>query len=189
MPPLGATQTFPVTVAEVNAPPSVLPQAPRTFRTGETVTFPVIASDASDLPPNSVTLSLTGLPAGAQLDPVTGEFSWTPSTGQAGEYLVTFLATDDGQPPLSAQTTTMLTVEPPPQPVVLTGAICAAGNFRFRFTTQSGWRYRVQCQTRLGDSEWQDCGDAVDGLGGEVEFAAAATGAGANFYRVLALRR
>ena len=38
--------------------------------------------------------SAENLPEGATLDSQTGRFVWIPGPGQAGEYLVTFLATD-----------------------------------------------------------------------------------------------
>src|SRR4029077_16606982 len=39
---------------------------------------------------------VAGLPAGAQFLPSTGQFVWTPSYEQAGDYTVRFAATDPG---------------------------------------------------------------------------------------------
>jgi len=56
-----------------------------------TLSFTVDASDADG---NSLTYSAAGLPEGANFDTATGEFSWTPATGQAGTYTVTFEVSD-----------------------------------------------------------------------------------------------
>jgi hypothetical protein len=51
------------------------------------------------------------LPAGAVFDPLTGTFSWRPTETQGpGRYVVTFTATDDGSPPLSASQAVKITV-------------------------------------------------------------------------------
>ncbi|TAK53398.1 MAG: hypothetical protein EPO25_10765, partial [Gammaproteobacteria bacterium] len=44
----------------------------------------------------SVAVTVEGLPPGASFDPETLLFTWTPDFGQAGQYLVRFTATDDG---------------------------------------------------------------------------------------------
>ena len=44
----------------------------------------------------TVSYSATGLPEGATFDVDTAEFSWTPDSESAGEYLFTFTATDEG---------------------------------------------------------------------------------------------
>ena len=46
--------------------------------------FTVTAGDPNDVPANGVTLSATGLPAGATFDAGHGVFAWTPSEAQAG---------------------------------------------------------------------------------------------------------
>jgi len=56
-----------------------------------TLSFTVDASDADG---DSLTYSAAGLPEGANFDPVKGEFTWTPATGQAGVYTVTIEVSD-----------------------------------------------------------------------------------------------
>ena len=67
-----------------------------------TLQFTVTATDA-DFPSQSLTFSLeAGAPAGASIDPVSGNFSWIPSDFQGpGVYPVTVTVIDDGAPPLS----------------------------------------------------------------------------------------
>lgn len=55
------------------------------------LTFSVEATDPDG---DAITYSASGLPAGASFDPETREFSWTPDYTQAGEYTVTFTASD-----------------------------------------------------------------------------------------------
>jgi cyclophilin family peptidyl-prolyl cis-trans isomerase len=80
-----ATQTFTVTVTEVNQPPVLQPIAPQwTVDEGELLEFTAAANDA-DLPAGSLAYSLgEGAPAGASIDPATGVFSWRPSELQGG---------------------------------------------------------------------------------------------------------
>ena len=60
----------------------------------------VTASDSDS--GDTLTLSADELPPGADFDPETQIFSWTPGEGDAGDYTVTFTVTDDGSPPRSA---------------------------------------------------------------------------------------
>jgi hypothetical protein len=46
----------------------------------------------------TITLSATGLPAGASFNQATGRFSWKPSTSQIGPYTIVFIATDTSSP-------------------------------------------------------------------------------------------
>ncbi len=102
-----------IDVNETNKPPVLTVPGPQTAREGSLVTFTVDATDA-DLPINNMTFSASGLPPGATFDPATRIFSWTPGTGQAGTYTVSFAATDDGDPPMSDTKTVEMTatVEP-----------------------------------------------------------------------------
>ena len=105
------TDSTDVTIAvnETNKPPVLTVPGPQTAREGSLVTFTVDATDA-DLPINNMTYSASGLPPGATFDPATRIFSWTPGTGQAGTYTASFVATDDGDPPMSDTKTVEMTV-------------------------------------------------------------------------------
>jgi hypothetical protein len=56
-----------------------------------TLTFGV---DATDPDGDALTYTAADLPEGATFDPATRQFSWTPDYTQAGEYTVTFTASD-----------------------------------------------------------------------------------------------
>ncbi|MCU0915393.1 MAG: tandem-95 repeat protein [Planctomycetes bacterium] len=78
-------------VANVNRAP-VLATGSHTVLLGRPSSFTLQGGD----PDAGTVLTFRGLdlPAGASVDPNTGVFSWTPGPGQAGEYLVTFEASD-----------------------------------------------------------------------------------------------
>lgn len=104
------TEAFTVVVAEAGSDlaPTVTTPATRTVTEGEMLTFTVTASD----PDQEAIASLTaaGLPSGATFTPngtyTEGTFTWTPATGQAGEYDVVFTASNA----LSGSATTHITV-------------------------------------------------------------------------------
>lgn len=77
---------------------------------GSLLTFTVVATDV-DVPTNTLAFSLApNSPIGAAIDPVTGQFSWTPSEAQGPQIVtVTIRVTDDGAPNLT--TTTNVTIQ------------------------------------------------------------------------------
>jgi len=80
----------------VEVPPVVDPLANQTLTEGMPFSLTVTATDANT-PPGQLTYSLTGtVPAGAAINPTTGEFTWTPSETQGpGTYDITIRAIDD----------------------------------------------------------------------------------------------
>ena len=72
----------------------------------------MFAVNTSDLDLGEVvTLVASGLPSSSAFDPATGHFSWTPSANDVGSYTVTFTATDNGSPPMSAFGSVPISVE------------------------------------------------------------------------------
>jgi uncharacterized repeat protein (TIGR01451 family) len=110
VPPLSDSWDFRVIVREVNSPPVLAPLYDKAARAGQTLSFPVIATDP-DLPPNQLTFSLVSAPTGAALDPSTGVFTWRPTDSFAfTTNRVTVRVTDNGVPPLSATASFNVTV-------------------------------------------------------------------------------
>lgn len=62
-----------------------------TVETGKNLNFTLRAYDANG---DKLTYSVSGLPAGANLDAESGYFSWTPAEGQEGMYSITFEVSD-----------------------------------------------------------------------------------------------
>jgi hypothetical protein len=94
--------TVPVTTTANTAPTLGLLQNQVVIE-GNTLQFKVSAMD-SDLPAQTLTFSLgAGAPVGASIDPVTGVFSWTPTSAQIPSIrTVSVTVTDSGSPALSA---------------------------------------------------------------------------------------
>ncbi len=58
---------------------------------GKSIHFTINASDPNG---DNLVYSANNLPAGASLDPVTGEFSWTPDSSQTGIYKIQFIVSN-----------------------------------------------------------------------------------------------
>ncbi|MBS0661473.1 MAG: putative Ig domain-containing protein [Verrucomicrobia bacterium] len=102
--PASSAQTVQVTVVEVNEAP-VLAAVPATgIAPGATLTLNFQATDA-DLPAQTLTYSLgSGAPAGASIDPVSGQFVWqVPANQPPGRRVIAVRVTDDGTPPQQAE--------------------------------------------------------------------------------------
>jgi len=117
-PPLSDTKTVSIHVNEVNTPPTLAVPGPKTIAIGSTLTFSVNSTD-TDIPLNTITLSMSGLVSGMSFstdtgNPATGTFSFTPTATQAGTtFMITFNATDNGSPRLSTTKTVTITVVKP----------------------------------------------------------------------------
>ncbi len=84
---------------------------------GQSLTFTVGASDPEG---GSVSIVASNLPTGASFDSITGEFAWTPSSDETGNYSITFTAVDGGTPPMEASQTIIIQVRPGPGQICLT---------------------------------------------------------------------
>ena len=93
------TTRLAVAVLEVNQAPHLDPIPDLSIDEGLLYTFTATATD-SDKPANPLTFSLdAGAPTGAALDPVSGQFSWTPTEAQGpGGYTLTVRVRDNGTP-------------------------------------------------------------------------------------------
>jgi hypothetical protein len=105
VPSLSASQTFTVTVNEVNNAPVLAPVLSRTVSEGNLLVVTNAATDP-DAGAHVLTFSLEpGAPEGMSITS-TGVITWTPTEAQGpGTYAVTVRVTDDGAPALSATTT------------------------------------------------------------------------------------
>ena len=110
-PSLDDFETINITVGEVNQAPELAAIGNKSVDEGSLLTFTASATDP-DLPANNLSFSLdSGAPAGATIDPTTGEFRWTPSEAEGpAVYSVTVRVTDDGTPSLDDFETINITV-------------------------------------------------------------------------------
>ena len=74
-----------------NNPPIFNPIPDQTVKEGALLQFTVSATDPDG---DALTYSASGLPTGANFDPSTQTFSWTPGFDQVGSYSVTFSVSD-----------------------------------------------------------------------------------------------
>ncbi len=110
-PNLDDSQTINITVREANQAPILAAIGNKSINEGRLLTFTASATDA-DLPANNLSFSLdSGAPAGATINPSTGQFRWTPAEGtSSGDHTVTVRVTDDGVPSLDDFETITITV-------------------------------------------------------------------------------
>ena len=142
------TNTFTVTVNEVNVAPVLVAISDHTVDPGFVLTITNAATDA-DLPTNTLTFSLSAFPAGASIDAVSGIFHWRPAIAQASSSnAIQVKITDDGAPSLSA-TQTFLVVVNPVTPTEIAALSLANGQIRFAINGGIGPDYGVQTTTNL----------------------------------------
>jgi len=84
-----ASEIVTVTVANVNRPPALSGIGDRSVDENNTLTFSISGSDPDG---GSLTYSAGQTPAGANFS--GQDFSWTPTSGQAGTYQITFVVSD-----------------------------------------------------------------------------------------------
>jgi subtilisin-like proprotein convertase family protein len=99
-----ATNSFTVTVNEVNTPPYFLLTPPDQYiNVNSKLVVTNMAAD-SDIPVNLLIYSLVGAPAGMSINPVHGVITWKPTAAQApSTNLITTVVTDTNPPAVNAK--------------------------------------------------------------------------------------
>lgn len=131
-----------------NSAPTLAAIGDRVLTLGQTLSFTAAASD-DDQPPQTLTFSLSGAPAGASIGYYSGLFSWTPAA--AGTQTMSVVVSDDGTPSLSATQPFTVAVVPPP---VLGNLALGGGRITFSWPTAQGQGYRVEYKDDLMDALW-----------------------------------
>ncbi len=91
---LTASQTLTIDVTAINQAPVLVPLVEQDGREGTALQFTLAAADGDG---DQLTYSaISGLPSGAQFNTMTGQFKWTPTYSQAGDYAIEFGVTDPG---------------------------------------------------------------------------------------------
>jgi hypothetical protein len=162
-PPLDDSETITIIVSETNnAAPTLTAIANQTVLAGNTLTFTNTASD-TDVPLD-LTFSLDpGAPPGADVNPSTGVFAWTPPLdAPSSTNSITVRVTDGGPPEMSATrsfnvcvVSRMASYSPPD----------GNGNTSISWNTLAGHKYRVQYKTDLNDATWTDATGDIPGDG------------------------
>ena len=151
MPMLKATNSFTVTVDEVNAAPVLTAITNRTVNPGQTTGFTITATDA-DSPSNTLTFSLLSAPAGASIDASSGWLSWRPPVNRAGtSNFLEVRVVDDGSPQESDSKGFAVIVNPV-SPVTLSPVGWSGGGFLVNVTAGTlGPDYVLQGSTSLAN--------------------------------------
>jgi len=99
------------TVSTTNNPPVFSAVGNKTVNEGETLTFTVSATDPEN---DAITYGIQNKPPGADFNPSTKTFTWTPNFNQQGTYVVTFTASDGVNTSVLNVTITVNNVNRPP---------------------------------------------------------------------------
>jgi len=155
---LSATNSFTITVNEVNAAPALGALSDWTVNPGQTISFTATATD-SDIPTNTLTFSLVAPPAGASLNSSNGLFSWRPTVAQANTTNTVQVQVIDFNPwAVNSQhlsdTKSFKVAVNPLATVILTPKGYTNGQFEFQVSGAAGPDYIIASSTNL--SEWND---------------------------------
>jgi hypothetical protein len=147
---LRVTNTFSVTVREVNVAPMLQAITNQSVHFGILLSVQAVASDA-DVPANTLAFSFVQSPSGMAIGSGSGQISWTPSPAQVGTHPVQVRVADNGSPSLSATQTFQVTVTGEGARLVINRV--SGGNLKqLDITGDVGLRYELQISTNL--SNW-----------------------------------
>jgi hypothetical protein len=157
-PNLSATNSFTVTVNEVNSAPLLTVPTNQVIAPLATLDVFASATDA-DIPTNTLTFSLIAPPAGMAIGAHSGEITWTPTEEQGpSTNTITVVVMDDGTPALGATNNFVVTVSAPesvPPPTI--ESISVTENVAVvTFASKSNHVYRLQFKGTLLDTSWTD---------------------------------
>ncbi|MBI1841210.1 MAG: lamin tail domain-containing protein, partial [Verrucomicrobia bacterium] len=190
VPPLSVTADIHVHVNEVNTPPGIQSIGTQVGASDVPLHFFVVAID-SDIPAQQITFSLPpGSPLGAAINPSTGEFSWTPTSEQGGDYDMIVILKDDGTPPLSQAFHIPVKIQGPavvPSPVIL-ATRAPDGTLTLSWAAVNGVRYHVEFTETLGTLSWNPLGDAIGDQGVAGLSGIELNGVNERYYRVVVVQ-
>jgi fibronectin type 3 domain-containing protein len=120
----------------------------QTILAGRTLLVTNSASDP-DAPPEVLTFSLPGAPAGAVIDTNIGVLTWRPAISQSpSTQTLAVVVSDNGMPPLTATQSFAVTVIQPGNPTLNAPAITNS-QFGFTINGDTGPDYTIQVSTNL----------------------------------------
>jgi len=156
---LSDTDQFTITVNEVNEPPALDAVANRTIHAEGTFSLILSAMDP-DQPANALSYSLVSGPAGADVQPDTGLFTWHPTLAELGSTnTVTVQVDDNGFPVMTDSLSFEL--------IVGDTLLILKSGFDGQDNPLITWRaipttiYRLQYTTDLVTPQWTEIGGEV----------------------------
>jgi hypothetical protein len=116
---LSDSEEITITVGDINQPPVLSEIGDHSLIAGEQFTLNLTAMDPDE---DNLNFTATDLPIGASLTNLSDDkaaFSWTPDADLTGNFVVTFIVTDNGIPELSDSEEVTLTVGDVNRPPIL----------------------------------------------------------------------
>jgi hypothetical protein len=163
---LSATGEVSITVNEVNQPPVLAPVPGATIHAGESFRTALVATDP-DLPVNRLTYALLNGPAGASVDPDSGEVAWSAPLAAAETVVdLTAQVTDDGVPAGSAEHSFQVTVV---GPVEFLTAAQAGDQLRVSWRTIPGRTYQLLSSDSIPAESWVQAGPEITAIEASTE--------------------
>ena len=107
------SQSFTITVREVNTPPTLNTISNQTIQELSKLTLNITATDA-DIPTNTLSYGATNLPTGASININTGTLTWTPAESQDGTHTIQVTVSDGTSTDSQSFTITVQEVNTPP---------------------------------------------------------------------------
>ncbi len=168
--------------ASANHAPVLATIADQSAYQGTALNFTAQATDTD--PGQALTYSLDpGAPPAATINPSSGVFSWTPTSGNPpGLYVVTVRVTDNGSPQLSDAKPVNITVSSIP-PLILEAQLNQNGGLVLNWATQPQKTYRITYKASLADASWTTLTE-LTATGTELSITDDTTAAQQRFYRV-----
>ncbi len=171
------------TILNDDSPLLLAPIPGQTLHADTTLTFTANGSDTNNLH-GPLTFSLDpGAPPGAFIDPVSGNFSWTPQDSDVGTNIITIRLTDTGPSNLSEARTLMVIVVPRPE---ILSIEASGGQVILFWSSVPGQAYRVQSATSLSGG-WNDLPGNITATNSTATRTVSTNPNAESFFRVLVL--
>jgi hypothetical protein len=177
------SRTFWITVNETNSAPVLSPISYKQVYANEVISFFASAIDP-DYPANSLSFNFAApAPAGASVDPLTGEFYWQPTMANVpSTNSISIRVTDNGSPQLSDIKTFNIFVLPAPR---VQGAVISGDQFHLTWPSIPGRTYRVEYKDDLDAIEWWPLPEDVVAEGFTATKSDYISGIPQRFYRII----
>lgn len=179
-PELFATNSFSITVAEVNVAPVLGAIGNRNLHALEPLAVQAMATD-TDLPANTLSFELVSGPSGLSVSPA-GAVTWSPTEDDLGAHEVRVKVGDDAVPGLSDEEVFTVTISPECriQEIAVTSGVVSVS-----WNSIAGRRYMLRTSPvpDLDPGSWEDVPPAVEASGPDAS-APASPEVDSHFYRI-----
>ncbi|MCF7668507.1 MAG: hypothetical protein K9N48_01895 [Verrucomicrobia bacterium] len=186
MPSLSVTNSFEIVVSEVNEAPEITQESNKEIQPNEKLQVDIEVTDP-DVPEQQMEFTLEEAPEGAEIDPESGGFSWTPDNSHIQTTnMVTVNVNDDGEPSKSDTMSFLVIVGGSLHEIEITNIqVSDEDKVIIKFRVNPGYTYQVQRRERIDDTGWTDVGEPITASEEYVEFIDDTPLSGSKYYRVI----